>query len=52
MYKKNIHAGGCCIPITMRSTMAEFVNDSFFPNYIAGNWSQSSITATYNGRLV
>jgi hypothetical protein len=43
-------SGGCCVPLTLSSSLPDFANDFFYPYYIAGNWSQSTLTSTYNGR--
>jgi hypothetical protein len=50
-----ILAGGCCVPITLNSTLPDFVNDDFYPYYIAGTWYQSTLNTyntanTFNGR--
>jgi hypothetical protein len=48
--KNPFFAGGCCVPLTLSSSLPDFANDFFYPYYIAGNWSQSTLTSTYNGR--
>jgi hypothetical protein len=50
-----ILAGGCCIPITLNSTLTDFVNNTIYPYYIAGTCYQSTLNKynaenTFNSR--
>ena len=58
--KSVIFSGGCCVPITLNSTLPDFLkNDQYSPyynyNYMVGTWYQSTLNTyntenTFNGR--
>jgi hypothetical protein len=45
-------AGGCCAPLDLSSTSPDFLNNNMYPYYMAGSWSISPITPTFNNRCV